>query len=134
MVRRPRSDPAAFLHMSDQPPPLKDPFAIGDDERDARARRTPVPNGPADLPDPFAQRQRPVENTPAPSPATRAVRRPALSDTPVARKPFTQVMPAAEAPPALPAPGLPDSSDLRTVVMPEFVDLTGRESTMPGTP
>ncbi len=127
--------------MSDQPPPLRDPFAIGDDERDARARRTPVPSGLAELPDPFAQRQKVVENTPAPVPATRAIRRPALSDTPVARKPFPLVPPAAmpepqplSVPPTPAATPAVDTSELATVAIPGFADLTGREMTMPATP
>ncbi|HEX3132918.1 MAG TPA: protein kinase, partial [Planctomycetota bacterium] len=110
----------------------KDPFAIGDDERDARARRTPVPRGPTDLPDPFARRVvTSAENTPAPATIVRPIRRPALSDTPVARKPFTQVMPAA--PVAAPVRAA-DTSDQATVAMPGFTDLTGREMTMPATP
>ena len=130
--------------MSDQPPPLKDPFAIGDDERDQRARRTPVPTGPAELPDPFAKRVAPPEQTPAPQPATRALKRPALSDTPVARKPFTQVLPAPGAPEVPPSGSdqtggsdqatvtmVLDGSDQPTVAMPGFAGLTGRELTMP---
>jgi len=129
--------------MSDQLPPLKDPFAIGDDERDARARRTPLPSGPVELPDPFAHRPRPLENTPAPAPIMRPLKRPALSDTPLARKPFTQALPApvpvdrSDQPTVAISLNTSDQThqaDHATVSMPGFADLTGREMTMPATP
>ncbi len=118
--------------MSDELPPLKDPFAIADDERDARARRTPVPRGPAELPDPFASRVV-VETTPAPVATPRTARRPALSDEPMRRASPTPA--GAPAPATLvPAEPAPPRAAQATLAVPGFADLTGREMTMAATP
>jgi formylglycine-generating enzyme required for sulfatase activity len=117
--------------MSEDPPPLKDPFALDGDERDRRARRTPAPLSAVPLPDPFARLPQ-APATPAP-PTTRAPRRPALSDEPL-RRPLTVV--SAATPAAVPAPAAPAVAEtLHGVDLSGAgLDLTGRELTMPATP